>query len=101
MSRPRPVCLFNLGACLASATLLAACAGAPPRAERYIAPPMGSSWSYQMVSTGSFGSGSGPLTMRLGEATWEGRKVFSFQTAASHSLQDDNAALRRGARGTR
>jgi hypothetical protein len=83
----------TISACMAVALLGAGCAGAPPRAERYIAPPMGSSWTYSTVSTGSYGSGSGQVTLRLGEATWDGRKVYSFQSPAVHSLQDENSAL--------
>lgn len=83
----------TLGACMVTAVLAAGCASAPPRAERYIAPPTGSSWTYSAVSTGSYGSGSGQVTLRLGEATWDGRKVYSFQSPGMHSLQDENSAL--------
>jgi hypothetical protein len=85
--------LHTLGVSLVIALLGAGCASAPPRAERYIAPPIGSSWTYSAVSTGSYGGGSGQVMLRLGEATWDGRKVYSFQSPAAHSLQDENAAL--------
>jgi len=73
--------------------LLAGCAAAPPKAERYVAPPPGSSWTYATRNSGSYGSGDTRLTVRLAEATWDGRKVHSLQTTLQHQLQDENAAL--------
>jgi hypothetical protein len=81
------------GASLLAALSLAGCAGTTPRAERYIPPPMGSTATYTMRSTGSFGSGDSPLTIHLAEGTWEGRTVLNFQTASQHQLQDRNLNL--------
>jgi hypothetical protein len=81
------------GACLLAALGLAGCAGPAPRVERYVPPPMGSTATYAVRSTGSFGSGDSPLTIRLAEGTWEGRSVLNFQTAAQHQLQDLNLNL--------
>ncbi len=61
------------GACLVAALTLGGCASPTPRAERYIPPPMGSTWTYAMRSTGSYGSGDTQLAVRMAEATWEGR----------------------------
>jgi hypothetical protein len=81
------------GAIFIAAAMLGGCATPTPKAERHIPPPLGSSWTYAMSSTGSYGSGDSQLAVRLAEATWEGRKVHNFQTAAQHQLQDHNLNL--------
>lgn len=82
-----------VGAGLAAAFALGGCASPTPRADRYIPPPMGSTWTYAMSSTGSYGSGDTQLTVRMAEAPWEGRTVLNFQTAAQHQLHDRNLNL--------
>ncbi|WP_088278283.1 hypothetical protein [Ideonella sp. A 288] len=81
-----------LGAALGP-SLLAGCASAPPRAERYSPPPMGSSWTYQVTSTGSFGNGTTQLTLRMARGTWEGREVLKFEAPAFSQLQDAQIGL--------
>lgn len=81
------------GACLLAALNLTGCASPAPRAAHYIPPPMGTTATYAVRSTGSFGSGDSPLTVRLAEGTWEGRAVLNFQTAGQHQLQDRNLNL--------
>ncbi len=81
------------GACLAAALALGGCASPTPRAERYTPPPMGSTWTYAVSGTGSYGSGANQVTVRMAEAPWEGRTVLNFQTPAQHQLQDRNLGL--------
>lgn len=90
---PHGLKTVTLSASLVSALLAGGCAGTPPRAERYIPPPMGSTWTYAVTNTGSYGSGTGNLTVRMGEATFEGRKVLSYQNPMQHQLQDNNSGL--------
>lgn len=79
---PLPFAGLGLAALLASG-----CASAPPVAERYVPPPVGSTVEYRMVNTGSFGSGSGPLTMKISEAPYEGRMLRKYETPAGWTLQ--------------
>jgi hypothetical protein len=71
--------------------LLAGCASAPPVAERYIPPPVGATAEYRMTNSGSFGAGSGTLTMRISEVTWEGRTLRKYETGSSVMLQSASA----------
>lgn len=89
----RTLTISLAGACVSATLALGGCASPTPRAERYIPPPMGSTWSYATNSTGSYGSGDTQLTVRLAESTWEGRPVLNFQTASQHQLQDRNLNL--------
>ncbi|MES2786183.1 MAG: hypothetical protein V4684_12035 [Pseudomonadota bacterium] len=67
--------------------LVAGCASAPPTAERYVPPPVGSTVEYRMTNTGSFGSTSGPLTMKISEALYEGRMLRKYETPSGTTLQ--------------
>ena len=49
---------LRLGSLAFCTALVAGCASAPPKAERYVAPPIGASWKVQVSSTGSFGNAS-------------------------------------------
>lgn len=92
-SHARRAVLFDGLAVALWAALLAGCAGAPPRAERYIPPPTGSTWTYQVTSTGSFGNGTMHLTLRMARGTWEGREVLKVEAPASSQLQDAQIGL--------
>lgn len=69
-----------------AALALAACASAPPRAERYVPPPVGASADYRVTSTGSFGAGTSPVTMSVSEADWQGRPMRRFSTPAGSTV---------------
>ena len=62
------------------ALTLSSCATAPPRADRYVAPPAGSTWVNARVDTGSYGSSSTQLPMTRGEQVWQGIRVITFET---------------------
>ena len=70
------------------AVTLAGCAGAP-RADRYTPPPMGSTWAYQVTSSGSFGSYVGPARLSLSAGTWQGRAALQYNSPTGALLQDD------------
>ncbi len=76
------------GVSLGSAMLFVGCASAPPKWERFVLPAPGSSWTQVQRDTGSFGSGTKQVVTSIDEATWEGRKVASYQTATQHLLID-------------
>lgn len=71
--------------------LLAGCASAPPVAERYIPPAVGSTVEYRMTNTGSFGSGTSTLTMKVSETVYEGRTLRRYDTPVSMTVQSPNA----------
>lgn len=74
--------------------LLAGCATPPPPpAQRYVAPPSGSSWSYLMRSSGSFGDARAEVPVKVEEITFEGRRVLSFEAGGQRQIQDRNGAL--------
>lgn len=72
---------------LALAFLLAGCAGAPPVADRYVPPPVGATVEFNMTNAGSFGTSSGTLIMKVGEADWEGRTLRRYDTPSGSTLQ--------------
>jgi hypothetical protein len=85
---PAPAAWAGLGL---AALLLAGCASAPPVAQRYVPPPVGATAEYRMTNTGSFGTGSGTLAMRVSQATWEGRPVRTYETPSGTTLQTASA----------
>jgi hypothetical protein len=52
-----------------------------PKVERYVAPPLGTTWETARRDTGSYGNGSGKVQGRRGERTWQGQKVVTFEAA--------------------
>ena len=62
----------------ATALLTAGCAMMAPKAERYVAPPSGSSYVVQRRDTGSYGATNGPVTINVGRRMHQGSEVTSF-----------------------
>lgn len=89
--RPAPWTVTAAAAAVAGA-LLAGCAVSPPAAQRYVPPPVGASAEYRVTNTGSFGSGSVLLPMRVTESTWQGRPVRKYDSPAGATLQDPETA---------
>jgi hypothetical protein len=50
-----------------------------PKYERYVAPPIGSTWVTARRDTGSYGSGSVQLANTMGEQMWQGQKLNAYQ----------------------
>ena len=71
---------FASGVGLVVALASAGCALTTHQAERYVAPPPGSTWVNARVDTGSYGSGSAQLPMTRGERIWQGAQVITFET---------------------
>jgi len=62
------------------ALLLCGCASTEPRAERWVAPPLGATFTEGNHTTGSFGSGDSKVTYTRGERTWQGKQVITFES---------------------
>lgn len=63
----------------ATALLAAGCAMMAPKAERYVAPPLGSTWENMRRDTGSYGSGAVKVTGRRGERMYQGERMLTFE----------------------
>lgn len=82
-----------LAAAGVAGVVLSACSSAPPRAERYIPPPVGATWTYQVANSGSFGAGTSSVTMRMADGEWEGRKLLRYDYAGGSILQTDQVGI--------
>jgi hypothetical protein len=64
---------------VAVALLSGGCASMAPKGERYVAPPLGTTWVTARRDTGSYGSGSVQSTSRRGERMWQGKQMIAFE----------------------
>ena len=65
-----------------------------PKAERYVAPPLGTSWESAIHDTGSYGSGSQKAPGKRGERMWQGAQIVTFEGAAGTTFaQPDGSWL--------
>jgi hypothetical protein len=90
-STTHPLRLSLLACC---AALVAGCASGPPKAERYVAPPVGASWKVQVSSTGSFGNANKveqQVSMR--DVVLEGKPYHRFDSGSGAVLQNDSVAV--------
>jgi hypothetical protein len=77
--------LFRFRAPLAIASLAAAlvaggCSMLEPKAERYVAPPVGSTWTQAQRNTGSYGTGTAQVPFKRGERMWEGKLMGTIES---------------------
>jgi len=86
MKTTRRVTLYLAIAVLALALALGSCATAH-KAERYVAPPLGSTLSFRTISTGSFGSGTRESTSKVTERMWEGKQMIAFVSPTGTLLE--------------
>jgi hypothetical protein len=76
------------------ALILSGCGSTPPKADQYIPPPMGSTWVWNVTSSGSYGQGKAvPVTMRVTPVEWEGKALLKFESASGGVLQDRNVGV--------
>ena len=61
--------------------LAGGCALMEPKVERYVAPPVGTTWESDRHDSGSYGSGSARVPGKRGERTWQGAQVITFDTS--------------------
>ena len=83
--------LATLACC---AALVAGCASTPPKAERYIAPPVGASWKVQVTGTGSFGNANKveqQVSMR--DVVVEGKPYHRFDAGGGANLLNDSVGV--------
>jgi hypothetical protein len=84
----------RLGAWLVSAVLLTGCASGPPKAERYVAPPVGATWTIQVTNTGSFGDAvKAEQKVSMRDVVVEGRSYHRFDIGGVAMLQNDSVGL--------
>ncbi len=77
---------------LAVALLSSGCALFEPRAERYVAPPLGSTWVSARRDTGSYGSGSAQVPGKRGQQTWQGKEFISFESPELTTLANPDGS---------
>jgi hypothetical protein len=63
---------------LALALTSGGCATMAPKAEKYVSPPLGSTFTYTRTDTGSYGSETTTRTSKVIEHAWEGKQVSAF-----------------------
>lgn len=72
---------------LAVALALGGCALMAPTGERYVAPPLASTWVSARRDTGSYGSGTVQLPGKyLGQQMWQGKQLNGFESPESTTL---------------
>jgi len=87
MNTTRSMKLYLAIAGLILALVSSGCATmAPKGVDSYVAPPLGSTFTYSQSSTGSFGSGATQVTQRVTERTWEGKRIMAFVSPAGVNL---------------
>jgi len=68
-------------AVLAATLATGGCATMEPKAERYVAPPLGSTHTNLQRASGSYGSLTEKVTWTTGEQMWEGERLTAFESS--------------------
>jgi hypothetical protein len=76
-----------------AALLGSGCATVPPTAAQFVHPPIGTTWTQSITSTGSFGSGTTRVTITRGERAWNGARLVSLDSAQGSLLMTERGAL--------
>jgi hypothetical protein len=74
------------GAGLAATLVAGGCALMEPKADHYVAPPLGSTHTNLERLSGSYGSGSKRVTWTTRERVWQGERVLGFESPQSEIL---------------
>jgi hypothetical protein len=77
MKTTRRVTLYLAIVALALALASGGCATAP-KAERYVGPPPGTTYTLTRSDSGSYGSGTSQIRIKVNERMWEGKQVKAF-----------------------
>jgi hypothetical protein len=89
----------SMRVCLAIAGLVSAlvCGGcstmAPKGVDSFVAPPLGSTFTYSQSNTGSFGSETKQVPQKVTERTWEGKQMVAIVSPAGVILLDADGAI--------
>jgi hypothetical protein len=75
---------------LAAVFLAAGCASTP--SPTYTPPAAGSTFVYRVTSTGSYGSGTTDVPMRIESTTFEGRSAMRYTTPAGSTVNETATA---------
>jgi len=67
-------------ASLAAALVAGGCSMMEPKAERYVAPPLGSTWTQAQRNTGSYGSGTAQVPFKRAERMWQGKMMGAIES---------------------
>lgn len=78
MKTTHSVKLYLAIALVALALVSSGCVTMAPKAERYITPPLGSTFTYAESNTGSFGSGNKQVPVKTTERMWEGKRMTAY-----------------------
>ena len=62
------------------------CSLMAPKADHYVAPPLGTTWESMRHDTGSYGAGSANVASRRGERTYHGEQMLTFESPGSAIL---------------
>jgi hypothetical protein len=87
----RSVNLYLAIAGLALALVSGGCA-MTPKAERYVAPPLGTTYTTSQSNTGSYGTGTTQSTMKVTERMWEGKRATAFASPTGVIVLDADGA---------
>lgn len=77
-------------ASLATALVAGGCSMMEPKAERYVAPPLGSTWVSSQRDTGSYGSGSSMVPFKSAERLWQGNVITARVSPGAVTLVNSN-----------
>lgn len=84
----------GLGGVALCVAFIAGCASPPPKAERYVAPPVGATWKVQVSSTGSYGNASKQeVQVSMRDVVVEGKPYHRFDSGGNATLQNDSVAV--------
>jgi hypothetical protein len=75
---------------LALAMVSGGCATMAPKAERFVAAPIGSTWVQAQSNSGSYGSANVQTQITRGERMWQGQQVMTYAGPQSAILAEPN-----------
>jgi len=94
MKTTRSMKLYLAIAGLALVLVSGGCATmAPKGVESYVAPPLGSTFTYSQSNSGSFGSGTTQVTQKVTERMWEGKRMTAFESPAGVNLVNADGTI--------
>jgi hypothetical protein len=80
-------------ASLAAALVAGGCSMMEPKAERYVAPPLGSTWTQAQHNTGSYGTGTAQVPFKRVERMWEGKMMEANESPQQVALAASDGGL--------
>jgi hypothetical protein len=90
-----PVCNIKwivAGVAVATLVLVNGCTTPAPKADRFVSAPAGTTMSYFRRSSGSFGTGDGPVDWTLVDREWQGKAVRAMVSPQAGTTLHDPAS---------